>query len=409
MAAQGESSRNAGNNLGQRVFSDARNPPAYAEVDTVEQARIDLGHAVFNTQWVPARTTNAARRDGLGPLFNASACDACHNEGAHGRGPSGDGAAPNALVIQLEVRPRGSDQKSSGDPLYGHTLNTAAIDGFNPEGVVTIHYRELDGRYPDGATWHLRAPRYVLTELQRGPLAARTIIQPRLAPALFGVGLLEAVPGPAARFGWQSESTSVRDQTTKAFARDMGLTTSDRPADDCTAAEPECLAAPNGGTPEVSAELLDAVVEFQRTLAVPQPPAVPAAARRAPGRLFDAVGCSACHRAVMPVVPSGVLGAKGAQTIAPYTDLSLHDLGLRLADRDAAGRVVPSRWRTAPLWGMAYRLELEQEPTFLHDGRARSIEEAILWHDGEAATARQRFVHLTPERRAQLLNWIGML
>ncbi|MDB6083111.1 MAG: hypothetical protein JWN43_992, partial [Gammaproteobacteria bacterium] len=363
--------------------------------------------AVFNTQWVPAGTAGAARRDGLGPLFNAAACDACHNEGAHGRGPSGEGLAPAALVVQLEVRRRGSARNSAGDARYGRTFNTAAIEGVSPEGIVNIHYEERSGRYADGAAWHLRTPRYVLSGLERGPLGARTIIEPRLAPQLFGIGLLEAVPAiPAGRFGWQSESTSIRDQTTKAFARDMGLTTVDRAADDCTAAEPECRAAPNGGTPEVSEEFLDAVVEFQRTLAIPRAAATYDGAWRATSRLFARLGCSACHRPVLPVVlPQG----RGRGTIAPYTDLTRHDLGAALADRDVSGRIVPSRWRTAPLWGMAYRLENEGEPTFLHDGRARSIEEAILWHDAEASAARYRFAHLAPERRARLLKWIGTL
>jgi CxxC motif-containing protein (DUF1111 family) len=203
--------------------------------------------------------------------------------------------------------------------------------------------------------------------------------------------------------------TETRERVRKAFACDMGLTTRDRPSDDCTSAEPECLAAANGGTPEVSDELLDAVVEFQRTLAVPKPPPTPATERQAAGRLFDEVGCAACHRPLLPVDLPPVLGAKGRGSIAPYTDLALHDLGPKLADRDASGRIVPSRWRTAPLWGMAFRLGVEREPTFLHDGRARSIEEAILWHDGEAGPARRGFIHLSPQRRALLLNWVGTL
>ncbi len=409
---------------GRRVFTDARHPPAYERLDTAEQTRVDLGHAVFNTQWVAAGTDNAARRDGLGPLFNAAACDACHNEGAHGRGPTGDGEAPAALVIQLELPPPdsklppgGAAYSSSGDPRYGHTLSTAALDGFQPEGKVSIRYAALSGRYPDGRLWQLRAPRYVLTELTRGPLSPRTVVQPRLAPALFGVGLLEAVEGEtAARFGWQGTSIAVRDQTTKAFARDMGLTTSDRPVDDCTAAEPECRAAPDGGIPEVADDLLEAVVEFQRTLAVPEsvlpgdretaesgarPEPDGRAKRAAPaGGLFAAAGCAACHRPTLPLRQG---------TIAPYTDLHLHDLGSPLADRDARGHSVPSRWRTAPLWGMAYRLRHEPVPTFLHDGRARSIEEAILWHDGEAQAAKLLFTRLTAAQRTELIDWITSL
>jgi CxxC motif-containing protein (DUF1111 family) len=370
------------------------------DADSGAPSRIELGHAVFNTQWVPAGTAGAARRDGLGPLFNASACDACHNEGAHGRGPTGDGDAPTALVIQLDVG-RQPGRGSSGDPRYGHTLNTAAIAGFVPEGRVTIRYDAATGHYPDGAEWHLRKPRYVLSQLQRGPLSPRTVVQPRLAPALFGIGAFERVlDAPPGRFGWQGASTSVRDQTTKAFSHDMGLTTGDRPADDCTASETECRAAANGGTPEVAQELLEAVVEFQLALALPARAPQPLATTGPAAALFASTGCAACHR---PTLRTDV------GTIAPYTDLSLHDLGSRLADRDAVGRTVPTRWRTAPLWGMAYRLQTDREHTFLHDGRARSIEEAILWHDGAAALAKRRFVQLTPERRSELLRWIGSL
>jgi CxxC motif-containing protein (DUF1111 family) len=395
--------------FGRRAFSDARNPPAYAAADAARQARIDLGHAVFNTQWLAAGAANAARRDGLGPLFNASACDACHNEAAHGRGPTGDGLAPAALVIQLEIR-RG--QQSTGDPRYGRTFNTAAIDGFAPEGRVSIRYRESSGRYRDGASYQLRVPRYDLAQLTRGPLAPRTIVQPRLAPALFGVGLLEAVrDAPVGRFGWQGTSATVGEQTSKAFARDMGLTTGDRPADDCTAAERECLSAANGGVPEVAPELLDAVVEFQRTLAVPEPvaKAAPPDSAVQGATLFRELGCAACHRPTLTMDLQSEADSTRQETIAPYTDLARHDLGSPLADRDVAGHTVVSRWRTAPLWGMAYRLQNEHQPTFLHDGRARSIEEAILWHDGEAEAARRAFTQLTAERRALLLDWVAML
>src|ERR1700736_2088888 len=119
--------------IGRRPFTDARNPPAYANLDESEQARVDLGHAIFNTQWVPAGTANASRRDGLGPLFNAAACDACHNEGAHGRGPTGDGDAPAALVIELDTVPRIAGKDQRGDPRYGQTLSTAANDGLEAE------------------------------------------------------------------------------------------------------------------------------------------------------------------------------------------------------------------------------------------------------------------------------------
>jgi len=207
------------------------------------------------------------------------------------------------------------------------------------------------------------------------------------------------------RFGWQEDAVSVRDQASNAFAREMGLTSYDRSSDDCTPAEADCRQRPGGGSPEVSEELLDAVVTFVRTLAVPQSPV------RAPGdslgpELFTDIGCAACHRPRLPVEFPGSDGMKVAGIIEPYTDLLLHDLGSEMADENASGAKVVSRWRTTPLWGLGHRLKTEDHPTFLHDGRARSAEEAILWHSGEAAHAKRRFVDLGPRARDALLRWL---
>jgi CxxC motif-containing protein (DUF1111 family) len=403
--------------VGRASFTDHRNPPAYRALSPVEAAAFDLGHAVFNTQWVIAGTPRAARRDGLGPLFNAASCDECHNEGAHGRGPVGDGPSPPALVIQLDSSAADQRSEASGDPVYGHVFNTRSLPALTAEGAVKIHFEATTGRYPDGNAWELRVPHYELAVL-RGPIAATTIVRPRLAPALFGVGLLEAVSGQEivgttaagriGRFGWQSSTVSIREQTTRAFAREMGITSTDVPKDDCTARESDCLAQPNGGVPEVSSELLDAVLAFQRWLAVPESPERDR--NNALGAsLFAGVGCDACHR---PRVGVNLTDADGHQVdaiIEPYSDLRLHDLGNGLADRDNSGHPVASRWRTAPLWGLGYRLHRESFPTFLHDGRARSTEEAILWHAGEGDDARRAFERLTIDQRRALLQFLATL
>jgi CxxC motif-containing protein (DUF1111 family) len=384
--------------IGTQPFTDHRNPPSYRKLSESELARYDLGMTVFNTQFVVAGTPNAGRRDGVGPLFNSSSCDACHNNGAHGRGPAEDGPAPAPLVIQLETPGSANLNDPEGDPVYGRVLNTISLNGVWPEGTVMIHYEDTTGRYPDGSAWHLRVPRYTFTDLRYGPLASQTIVKPRLAPALFGAGLLDAtdaVPHNQGRFGWQATALSVRDQTARAFAREMGLTSTDIPHDDCTAAESACVQQPNGGSPEVSDDLFGAVVSFQQWLAVPASPS-PHPTPDVDEQIFAHLGCAACHQ---PRV--------GA--IAPYTDLRLHDLGTRLADCDVAGHKVASKWRTAPLWGLGYRVSFERFPTFLHDGRARSVEEAILWHDGEAAGARQKFEHLTAEQRKAFLHWVETL
>ncbi|HEX4051410.1 MAG TPA: di-heme oxidoredictase family protein [Steroidobacteraceae bacterium] len=428
--------------VGARVFSNSRDPPTYESLDAATQARDALGHAVFNTQFVPAGTPGAARIDGLGPLFNSSACDECHNEGADARGPRADGPAPGPLVVQLEPPVR-AGRPLSGDPRYGHVLSTAALEGLSPEGAVWIHYEMRTGHYPDGTAYQLRVPTYRLTRLRYGALSPSTVIRPRMAPALFGDGLLEAVPAQAivqgvrgpdggaatgepawqwvqgqrllGRFGWQGNSISIRDQIDKAFSREMGLTTRDIPQDDCTSVEADCRAQPSGGQPEVSDELLDGVVQFVRWLAVPAANAAGSAATATatPGAALDAtfvaLGCEDCHRPRLPVVLTDAHGQPMRESIAAYTDLRVHDLGDGLADRDASGHIVPSRWRTAPLWGMGYRLGRESFPTMLHDGRARSLEEAILWHDGEARHAREGFEQLPASERAALLRWLGTL
>jgi CxxC motif-containing protein (DUF1111 family) len=267
-------------------------------------------------------------------------------------------------------------------------------------------------------------------------LAPNTVIKPRLAPALFGVGLLEGVPedritegsaeltgeksggAPAwhlrqgkrsiGRFGWQADGVSVRDQTTKAFANEMGVTSTDRPNDDCTPAEMSCGEHPEGASPEVSDELLSAVVTFVRTLAVPESP-THAMNDSLGAKLFADIGCGACHRSQLIVLRPRTDGAVVSSVIAPYTDLRLHDLGADMADESVSGAKVASRWRTAPLWGLGYRVKEESYPTFLHDGRATSIEEAILWHSGEAAYSKYRFMNLGPHARYALLRWLETL
>ncbi|HVW71243.1 MAG TPA: di-heme oxidoredictase family protein, partial [Steroidobacteraceae bacterium] len=386
--------------VGSQIFKDHRNPPAYRQLSDEEFSRYDLGMTVFNTQFVAAGTPNAGRRDGVGPLFNSSSCDACHNNGAHGRGPTDEGPASGALVIQLATPDSTNLTDPDGDPVYGRIFNTIGLDGVPAEGIAMIHYEEKSGHYPDGSAWHLREPHYTFTKLNYGPLAARTIVKPRLAPALFGAGLLDAAH---ARFGWQGSAVSVRDQTARAFSREMGLTSADIPHDDCTPAEVACLEQPNGGSPEVSDELFAAVLGFELWLAVPASP-TPHPTPDTDAKLFAQVGCVACHQ------PQMTVGIDGAPVkIAPYTDLRLHDLGNRLADKTVAGKTVTSRWRTAPLWGFGYRVSLERFPTFLHDGRARSVEEAILWHDGEAAAARKRFERLPAGQRKALVRWVETL
>ncbi len=379
-------------------FIDRRDPLPYKSLAVDEREAFELGLAVFNTQWVAAGTPRAQRRDGLGPVFNAASCDACHNNGARGAAPEDSGDLPASLVIQLAESGRASSR-------YGHVLNTVAIEGFQAEGRVRVLYEERPGRYPDGQPWSLRAPRYELYELRNGALEPGTVIKPRIAPALFGAGLLDAVPRhagmPQGRFGWQADSPSLADQTARALSREMGLTSSLIPHADCGVRTVACLEGLSGGSPEVSEEFMHALLAFQRWLAVPRPSSN-AAANAEGAALFETAGCTACHLPTLPVE-----GIDAMRSIDALTDLRVHDMGADLADRDTHGRPVRSLWRTAPLWGLGHPDRRGRIDSLLHDGRARSIEEAILWHGGEALPARQRFEQLSSGRRTRLLEWLA--
>lgn len=381
-------------------------------LESASATTIDLGKSVFETQWGTESQPGIDARVGLGPFFNAASCSTCHFQGSHGQGPISDGPTPVALVIQLDS----AAQNAFGDPTYGRVFTTSAILGVKREGGIAVKYSEIRGYYyPFGPQWSMRVPHYSLTSLGYGPLAATTVIKPRLAPSLFGVDLLEAVPEEAiiagksgapawqtsagrrvlGRFGWQAGAVSIRDQTVLALAQEIGLTSHDRAADDCTAAEAECRKQRGDSTPKISEAFVEALVAYQRTIALPAT-VQPQSANPLGARLFTDVGCAACHRPRLG-------------DIAPYTDLRLHNLGPEMADENAAGEKVVSQWRTAPLWGLSYRMKNELNPTFLHDGRARSTEEAVLWHSGEASRARFRFEKLGPNARDALLKWIEAL
>lgn len=407
---------------GRVEFTDRRSPPAWRNLDEPGQEAFDLGLLVFNSPWVIAGTHNASRRDGLGPLFIQASCDGCHNNGARGRGEPPDGLLPNSFVMQLD---------GPASP-YGAVLNTRALPGYTPEGRVEMRWIARTGRYASGETWTIREPRYALTAMGYGDPPADTILRPRIAPAIFGTGLLQAVPVAAlqgaraaqprkqrgeiawqdhdgqrlpGRFGWRAESVSVEDQTARALAREMGLSSRPRAQDDCTEQQWQCRDAPQGGQPEVSDEFLHALVVLQQEMAVPlRPTALAPDAWRAGAALFAKAGCATCHSPALPVHPEG---SRPLQ-ISAYTDLLVHDLGEGLADRRIDGRAAATQWRTAPLWGMAHAIA-NGDLALLHDGRARSLEEAVLWHGGQARDARRRFEKLPATQRALLLDWVGSL
>lgn len=409
------------------VQEDAHPPKPWRALSAPEQAKFDLGYATFNTEWSPA-STSAQRTDGVGPVFNVQSCDACHNSRRGGRGPRGAGEVSSVLVIQLgRVLADGRIERGTSE--YGRVLNTNAIAGFTPEATVTVTYQERQRWLVDNSTVSLRVPSYSVSSLSGPALPDRTVLMPRLPPRVMGAGLLERVPESAletiadsqprqgvaghisrlagtkriGRYGWQATEPTVASQTASAMAREMGLTSALESQIDCGKSDNACLTAPNGGTPEVDAALFDAVVWFQEMHSVPV--AKPVDGRSAGAKLFSSTGCADCHRLTLPVD----LPNRSAATIAAYTDLLVHDLGNDLADRDLHGQPVHSEWRTAPLWGMGAAVATGQPLSLLHDGRARSVREAILWHGGDATAALSRYLALDATERSALEQWIERL
>ncbi|MCA9627608.1 MAG: c-type cytochrome [Myxococcales bacterium] len=397
------------------------------------------GNAFFNQAWVQAPSSTDAR-DGLGPLFNARSCAACHFKDGRGSPPLAADEGFVGLLLRLSVPGEDEHGGPKGDPNYGGPLQPCVIGDVPAEGTPSVSYREQGGSYADGESYSLAVPEYTIDALAYGPLADSVLVSPRVAPAVIGLGLLETIPesrlqeladpddadgdgisgrinyvwdaerGELAvgRMGWKSEQPSVRLQSAGAFNGDIGITTSIFTQQDCSSTQAECLAATPGGSPELGDDLLDRVQLYGRLLAVPARVAYDEKRVLQGKQLFHDAGCAGCHTPRHTTGDSD-LPELAYQTIWPYTDLLLHDMGPELSDErpvfDAAG----AEWRTPPLWGIGRYPDVNGHQQLLHDGRARGVAEAILWHGGEAAASREAFKGLSREERDALVNFVESL
>jgi CxxC motif-containing protein (DUF1111 family) len=399
-----------------------------------------IGNAFFNSAWVVA-PASAGARDGLGPLFNARSCDACHNNDGRGQPPAKEGERLVSLVIQFATPTPGRNNEPSADPRYGANLNPFAIGGVPAEGTVRINHRVLPGKFADGESYTLLAPEYVFEEMAYGELAPDTGYSPRVAPSVFGSGLIEAVPEAQilersdpddanadgisgrpnrvwdhlknqtviGRYGWKSNQPDIAHQTAAAFSAEIGMSTSLRPLQNCTAVQTACLAAPNGGEPEISDEIFTHIVNYERMLGVPVRRNLDSTEVKHGARLFVDAGCAACHRPTFVTGDFAIEPALAHQTIHPYTDLLLHDMGPALADDRKDFEASGSEWRTAALWGLGLQQTVNHHTRLLHDGRARDATEAILWHGGEGEHAKEAFRTMSKVDREALLKFLNSL
>jgi CxxC motif-containing protein (DUF1111 family) len=398
----------------------------------------NFGNRLFNTNWLVAPASVDAF-DGLGPTFNRVSCSGCHLRDGRGRPPLEGEKEMLSMLLRLSMPGATAHGGPLPHPAYGDQLNDRAVPGISPEGRVEITYSEVAGRYDDGTAYSLRRPDYRIVDPAYGEVDETLLVSPRTAPHVVGMGLLEAVPeadilaredpddgngdgisgranrvwnpiterAELGRFGWKANAASLMQQSAAAANGDIGLTSRWFPEQNCTASQPGCGSAPHGGEPELSEEYLRKLEFYLRTLAVPAARPHPAAER---GRqVFEQLQCGACHSPRMVTAANAEPALIAGQEFAPFTDLLLHDLGPELADGRPDFLAEGSEWRTAPLWSLGLVPTVNGHSFYLHDGRARSLEEAVLWHGGEAQAQQRAFRALSSADREALLAFLGTL
>ena len=384
-------------------------------------------------------TAPAVVNPGLGPIYNNISCINCHSRDGRGRPPGIDEGLVS-LLFRLSL-PKAEDSVAGKPPTpvpgFGTQLNNRAIVEANPEGTVKIEYTEQTLTTADGTRVHLRHPNYTLTETYQ-PLPENVEVSPRVAPAVFGLGLLEAIPENAilayadeadidgdgisgkpnyvwdvvaqrytlGRFGWKANQPTLLQQVAAAYNDDMGITTSLFFVENSAG---QSQLTEHGVTPEVSDEILEVVAFYVQTLAVPARRDVDNPQVKLGEQLFAKAQCASCH---VPTLRTGVLAGVPSvsnQTIHPYTDLLLHDMGPDLADNRPDFHASGREWRTPPLWGIGLVQRVNGHTNFLHDGRARDLMEAILWHGGEAEASRQTVKQMSKAERDALIAFLESL
>ena len=423
--------------------------------------KFHAGKALAHQPWVKAPTATIAR-DGLGPLYNARTCLACHVNGGRGRMPdNGESMLFHAFV---RISLPGTDEQLGvvPEPTYGDQIQSQSIalyhqlrhkmDADNrkesdvaPEAYVYVDWQQTNFVYPDGEEISLRYPQLRIENLGYGELHANTLMGVRNAPPIHGMGLLELIDQRdidmqadpedkdndgisgrvnhvwdpvsemivAGRFGLKANRpNNVAVVTAAAFANDVGITNPIFPQQPCSKVQDRCNASITGNNEagvELSDKMLQSVADFTRNLGVPRRYKVHREENMQGRKLFYEVGCQGCHIPSYVTQSSADMPHLAQQTIWPYTDLLLHDMGPDLADGRPDFIATGSEWRTPPLWGIAINKEVNGHQNFLHDGRARSVEEAVLWHGGEAEPVKQRFIGLNKMQRELMLKFVESL
>ncbi|MCG6201204.1 thiol oxidoreductase [Psychromonas antarctica] len=407
----------------------------------------------------------------MGPFFNSNACQNCHVRDGRGHAPqASEGqlgsdfstllirASRSKVTVEQAGRLKHALQANIGDPCIGGQLQHLAIMGVKPEASQQVSYRYKTVNFKDGTQVELRDPIWHVSG-NGCSIAQDTVLSARVAPPMIGLGLLalidkeniltqqdiedsnqDGISGKAnqvwskkeqqvmlGRFGWKAGQPSLRQQTAAAFLGDMGITSDLHTAENCLPTQLDCLNAVTGnsnirdqGKFEVSTRILDKVTFYTHHLAVPKRRNAYGAEVIAGKQIFKDLGCGQCHTESYTTQKSSVFRALSEQKIYSYTDLLLHDMGPALTDFDKHSKTVDGKipveflaqaneWRTPPLWGLGLAKTVDPRANFLHDGRARTILEALLWHGGEAQKSVNELLILDKKQREALLTFLNDL
>ncbi len=413
-------------------------------ITSTESNQFVVGNSLFRANWVTA-PSSVQSLDGLGPIFNGISCGSCHFKDGRAKPPQTASEPLNGLLFRMSV---GLDNIGNAipEPNYGGQFQDKAVTTANlgvlREGGVSVSYEEISGNYADGMPYTMHKPIYNFIGLNYGAFDANMMYSPRIAQQIPGLGLLENIPesiilalsdendsnndgisGKAnmvwnvekqalslGRFGWKANIPTLKQQTAGAFNGDIGITTSIFPKHDLTTNQQNMYAnIPNGGNPEVDDNALEKIVNYVKMLSVP--------ARRdfkdtevLQGKtIFTNLKCGSCHYEKFETGNNSPIVALNNQKIRPYTDLLLHDMGAGLADNRPDYKATGTEWRTPPLWGIGLLQTVNNHTFLLHDGRARNVEEAILWHSGEAEKSKNDFKKLSSQERKNLIKFVNSL
>ncbi|TGL90964.1 hypothetical protein EHQ68_06005 [Leptospira congkakensis] len=391
-----------------------------------------VGQAVFEVPWTAGFSAGLPDRDGLGPFFHTNSCLGCHL--GNGRAVEDDGDPLIFTLVRLGAGSKGNDP----EPVYGTQFQPNAVAGVTPEGEVHFEYDTITGTYLDGSSYSLRKPNLVFSGLGYGPFDTNHKTSVRLTQQVIGLGLLESVSEETilkksdpldldgdgisgrpnwiwdltgsgkslGRFGWKANAPNLKRQNSAAFSGDIGITSPMFSSENCSLTQTSCSAATSGGNPEVPEEKILAITKYMQLVAVPvrRNPNLPAILTGK--KHFFMAGCNKCHTEKMVTGTNVSNPLLSNQTIRPYTDLLLHDMGEDLADGKADGEANEREWRTAPLWGIGLLGTVNGRARYLHDGRAKTLDEAILWHGGEAEKSKKYFLALNVSDRASMIRFL---